>query len=214
MERVSFSAGYVCGVVCSHGVIAWNERSGNYSLSIESSNRELIDVFAENLSNVVNKKPKIWMHRRKRDGKIVHMNMLTLYGKKIIEELRDKWGLTYGKKWSVPRRAFEDVDFRRGFVMGFFDGGGHVSSYIENRERKVKRRLIVVYSINKKGLNELRNLLKIDGIQSVIHKAGDCFSLKIRGKTRIETFSKNIGFGITSKKQAVDNILSPLSVHE
>lgn len=214
MNSVNFSAGYVCGVICSDGKVVWNEKYGNYSVSLETKNKEFAGLFSENLSKLIEKEPRMGTHKRKKNGNIVHMNTVTVYGKGVIENLISRWGFTYGTRtWSVPQMTWDDKDFRMGFIMGFCDGNGSVSTNIQKKgEKKVKKRSLRLYSVNRRGLADLRRLLEYEGIKSMFYQTGECFTINISGKTRLQNFKDCIGFGLTSKKRSLDDALLPLSL--
>jgi intein-encoded DNA endonuclease-like protein len=208
---VSFSAGYVYGVMCSDGKFVWNEKYGNYSISLETSNVQFSTMFTEHLSKIVNKAPRSGTHKRRKGNVVVHMNMVTLYGKSAIESLSERWGMRFGD-WNTPKASFDDEHFRRGFLRGFCDGNGSVSVNVERtKTRKTKKRSIILYSMNRGGLANIGELLRIEGIGTSTYPAGECFALKITGKTRLELFRDRVGFGLDEKKNKLDEALMPLS---
>jgi hypothetical protein len=204
----AFSAGYVYGVLCSGGKFVWDEKHSNYAVSLETGNMQFADLFMERLSAIAGKLPRKGTHTRKRGSGVVHMNTVTLYGRKEIEELSAAWGLRMGKDWNVPRLAFDDAGFRRGFIQGFCDGNGSVSVNVDSGSKK---RYLMLYSMNRTGLANLGMLMGQEGIKASLYPAGDCFVLRIVGKTRLETFRDRIGFGTDVKKKKLDAALLPLS---
>ena len=211
---VNFFAGYVSGVLCSDGKIVWNEKYGNYAISLETMTKELADLFLNNLTRVIEKRPRVGKHKRIVGGSIVHMNTVTVYGKKIIENFMNRWGLRCGKRdWVVPRLCWNDKEFRRGFLRGFFDGSGSVSSVIRSSGgKRIKERALRIYSINRKGLSVLKELLLTESIKSILYASGDCYVIKIGGKTRMRLFKETVGFGLTHKKQRLEEALLPLTL--
>ena len=208
-----FSAGYAYGVLCSDGKLVWNEKHGNYSISLETGNVQFATLFMERLSSLTSKAPKAGVHRRKRGERTIHMNTVTLYGRKEIERFAAEWGLKLGKDWNVPRIAFAESGFRKGFIQGFCDGNGSVSVNIEKGETgSTKKRYVIMYSMNKAGLMNMSRLLLEEGIKTSFYPAGECFALKIAGKTRLEAFRDRVGFGIEVKKKQLEEALLPLSV--
>ena len=100
---VNFCSGYVCGVICSDGKVVWDETHGNYSLSLETMNKEFAELFFETLKGLIEKKPKIRTSERKRPGQTVHMNVVSVYGRKTVEHFVNRWDLSFGRRnWSVP----------------------------------------------------------------------------------------------------------------
>ncbi len=214
MFMSSFSAGYVYGVMCSDGKFVWNEKYGNYSISLETRNAQFALLFSTHLSGITDKAPRMGIHKRRRGDEVIHMNMVVLYGKSVIESLSESWGMRFGD-WNTPKIAFQDEAFRRGFLMGFCDGNGSVSVNVESSERgRKKKRSVVLYSTNRSGLANIGSLLKMEGIGSSMYPAGECFALKITGKTRLETFRNRIGFGLDRKKNMLDEALLPLTAVE
>ena len=208
---VNFSAGYVCGVLCSDGKVVWSEKHSNYAISLETKNDEFARLFMNNLKLHVEKEPRMGTHKRKNGDQTFHMNMITVYGRKDVGRFLSKWGLIHGRRnWSVPAITWNDIDFRRGFLRGFFDGNGSVSVSVNKDEGK--RRAIILYSVNEKGLREVHKLLEKEGIKSIMYPVGKCFAVKISGKMRIQTFIEKVNFGLTDKKRRLDKALLPLSV--
>jgi intein-encoded DNA endonuclease-like protein len=218
MGDVNLSAGYVCGVLCSAGNVIWNEKHGNYLISLETMNEEFARLFSGRLNVVTGKIPRTGTHKRNSGGVVVHMNIVTLYGRGTIENLIKNWGFSFGtRRWAVPKIAWTDAVFRRGFITGFCDGNGSVSVSMGLDSGKVtKRRSVKLYSVNDSGLSDVRKLLETEGIRSLFYRAGKCFTISINGKTRLRLFMERLGFGITEKKRRLDEALLPpsLSRHE
>ena len=213
-QDVNFSVGYVCGVVCSDGKMVWDEKHGNYYISLETKSKELAELFLENIKPLIEKEPSIRTNERRTGGVTIFMNIVSVYGRKTIEHLVSRYGISSGrKKWSVPRAAWDNSDFRIGFLRGFFDGSGSVSVYIETKgSRKIKKRSIRLYSVNQEGLLQFRKLLDSEGIKSIMYASGDIHTIKISGKTRLQLFRDRIGFGLTDKKEALEEALLPFTL--
>jgi intein-encoded DNA endonuclease-like protein len=210
-DKMNFSAGYVCGVICSDGKIVWNEKHSNYAISLETLSNEFAKLFMENLKLHTRKEPRMGIHRRMSRGIPVHMNTVTVYGRKDVENFITRYRVEYGKRnWSVPPMAFNDTDFRRGFLRGFFDGNGSVS--VSTSKEEGKKRAIMVYSVNESGLREVEKILNTEGIRTLFYPAGKCFTIKINGKNRIQTFMDKVNFGLNDKKRRLDEALLPYSV--
>jgi intein-encoded DNA endonuclease-like protein len=213
-DGVKFSAGYVCGVICSDARIVWDEKHSNYYIMLETMNSEFAEMFYENIAKLVEKEPRTGTHKREKNRQIIHMKTVTVYGRGSVEAFVNKWGVSYGRRnWSVPDMAWNDDVFRKGFLMGFFDGNGSVCVSIENRgDKKTKKRSLKLHSVNSCGLNEIRKLLENEGIKSMIIQSGGCYTIKISGKTRLEVFRNRIGFGLSNKRDLLDNALIPHSI--
>jgi DNA-binding transcriptional regulator WhiA len=208
-----FDIGYVCGVLCSCGSVVWDEENGNYSLRLETKDREFCLVFQEKLENVVNKKVHLYCKKSPGEPGGCKTYVVQFYGKKEIEWLAGKWNLAGGAwAWQVPQAAFENRVFRKGFLRGFFDGGGSVKARIVERKGvREKRRAIRAYSVNAEGLKQVRRLLELEKIKAMMYKSGRCYCIDIEGKMKAEIFNRNVGFGVTQKRQKLEEALVPLS---
>ena len=181
--------GFVCGALCGGGNVTWSEKFGNYCISIKSKNKEFIDMFFLSLSNITSKPKKYSLG----DTYIV-----CLYGKEEVGNFLEKWKNRFGVyKWSVPKIAYKDPTFRRGFLCGFFEAGSRIRVRFRG---KVKIRSIRTVSINLNGLKEVKNLLLKEGIDPLIYRTGKYWCLEIEGKRRTSMFYRKIGY-VTKRKR-------------
>lgn len=214
---LNFNAGYVCGVLCSDGTVEWREKFGNYWIALETVDDEFADRFLFSLMTLTEGKLKSYQAQRCYKGKKYITNKVVLMGKKYVKSFIDKWRVKTGSHtWSAPPMAFKDQDFRRGFLQGFFDGDGTIRLRLRVHKdgRKQKCRSVRVTSVNLKGLKQLKELLKLEGIDCVIYPVGNYFSLDIDGKNRVARFVKNINFGISRKRKKIELSLNPLNFEE
>lgn len=112
--------------------------------------------------------------------------------KRMYENLM-KYGPYTSADWHVPEEIVKSADkIQREFLKAFFEDEG-----------TVLRREIRLYSINKKGLVEIQQLLKGFQIQSSIVKGfgerRNVFGLVIRKKEERQKFASSIGF-LSAKK--------------
>lgn len=208
-----FDAGYVCGVICSDGFIVWNERHGNYCITLESKDKSFVENFSCKISVLLNKNTVIFPHKRMYKNQEYITYIINFYGKKIILEFLEIWGLKKSDSftWEVPKIAFESQEFRRGFLQGFFDGEGTVRIRFKRMKAgyTVKIRNVRTTSVNKRGLEEIRQLLELEGIRCMLYPAGNkYFMLDIEGKFRLNLFKEKIGFSIQKKKEKLEHALS------
>ncbi|MEM5792848.1 MAG: LAGLIDADG family homing endonuclease [Candidatus Aenigmatarchaeota archaeon] len=201
----NFDFGYVCGILCSHGSLTWDEKKGIYRIKIETSDGDLSAILKEKFSMVFRDKIKIRTNPKKANKTIIHV-----YGKDSIKDFIGRFQLKVGtNRWLVPPICFDDENFRKGFIQGFFDSG----SSIRIRKRLHKNgRIQTCYSIrvtdcNKIGLEDIKSLLKIEGVNSHVYQSGKYYILEIDGKNNFTVFIKNINFGIDWKRNKGEKYL-------
>jgi len=207
-----FITGYTCGVLCADGWIALDTKHGNYVISLETKEREFALRFRFSLSHCAQKESRIYETKNKRYKELPYKTFIvSLYGKRIVKDFKNKWGIRTGSySWKVPGIAFIDGGFRRGFLRGYFDGEGHVRLRLKKTRGgwRGKRRLIRVTSANLSGLKQVKKLLEMEGIRSIIYSTGKYWCLDIEGKYRASIFKRKINFGLTKKRRVLSRIIS------
>lgn len=198
-----FSSGYVCGVLCGAGHVEFNAETGKYYISLQTQDNSLAECFSFHMKDVLGV-PKVTNKEMS--------TVVTFYSKEKIAGFVDKWRLKAGSgDWELPPAVLADKDFMFGFLSGFFDSAGSVHVRIKHSNGKVKkRRSIRVYSINEKGLRDVKSVMSGIGIGSMLYKTGGCYCLDIEGWTRLEVFRKTVGFCSQSKKQGLAKALEPI----
>ena len=210
-------AGFVCGVLCGSGHISIGS-NGNYSVSLETKSKDMAVIFRENLHKVMSKRPKLCEYDKLYKNKRHTAYLVSVYGKKAVLKFADKYSFrkSPARQWKVPGQAFKNRRFRIGFLRGFFDSKGTIIIRIKSRKSGInktprktfKTRNIRAASTNKRGLEQVRELLELEGIKSMLYRAGRCFVLDIEGKTRLALFGDKINFSIPSKRKKLEMAIS------
>ncbi len=215
--NLNFNAGYTCGVLCSDGTVEWRKKFGNYLISLETIDDEFADRFLFMLATLTEGKLKSYQCRKIYKEKKYITNIVILRGKRYVKLFIDKWGVKTGSRtWKAPPMAFKDRDFRKGFLQGFFDGDGTVRLRLRAHKdgSKQKCRSVRVTSVNLNGLKQIKQLLKLEGVDCVIYPVKNYFFLDIDGKNRVTKFVKNINFGLSRKGKKVELSLDPTTFEE
>jgi len=113
--------------------------------------------------------------------------------------------LSYGnfgtENWNVPTEIIDSDNEKMigAFLKGFYDSEGSVS-----------RCTITSSSINGKGLEQVKNLLKTLGIESTLkpQQKGRYYVLYIFRKERFERFKERVGFTIKRKLDKINETLN------
>jgi len=190
--------GYICGMLVAKGRI---NRKGDFYLSLETSDKEILETATKKLSLL----DQIKVNRRKRGSFESFLIIVRGNGVKII----DSYHLSTGRhEWNVPSQTFTSRDFRVSFLKAFFDFSGTIK--VRKRIGGQKERVMKVSSINQEGLNNIKMLLNMEGIKSMIYKSGKGFVLEINGKKNLENFLEKIGLEKESKKELLEKILNPV----
>jgi len=202
---------YLCGLLCAAGRIELNKERSNYYISLGTSRWELVKLFSDALEKCVGK-PKIYTTMRDQGDESRVSYRVVKYGKDLVEGFVSGWGITSETgTWRVPSRV-ADAKFSVMFLRGFFDCEGIVTQYVKRTPKgKHKIRRVRCTSVNQKGLEDVRSILRENGIRSSLYKSGSYFCLDIEGKTRLDMFKDRIGFTLDYKKKLLNEALSPLS---
>ncbi len=194
--------GYVCGVLCGAGYVIMGR---NHVIGLETSYKEFAELFAEKLASCVNKTPSVNVKQREKPAYAV-----TLYGKNQIKAFVGKWSLmTDSNDLHIPKAAYEDYEFRIGFLRGFFDAKASIITKQRNMVLPVWDRYISVVSTNKALLEQIVSLLAVDNIDSSLFRHGTkMWSIRIGGRTRMTAFQKNLDFGLAWKKVRLADALT------
>ncbi|MEM5778430.1 MAG: LAGLIDADG family homing endonuclease [Candidatus Aenigmatarchaeota archaeon] len=177
-------------------------RSGtNYIIKYEVKDIEQLNSFASDIKEVFGLDMKWLKHISGITGKL--LDLVQLRSKLAFEDL-NKFGKFKSENWNIPKEIFESSkEVKREFIKALFDDEGSV--IIGDRE-------IRLYSINKKGLEEMMNLLVEFNIKSKIKigygKKRNVFALVIEDKKSMENFSNKIGFSLERKQAKLLDILS------
>lgn len=211
---MDFESGYIAGVLCGRGHILQDQKNGNYGVSLESADMELLRFFSRCLHNVFGAKTKISSLKRARNAANSHI----LYGysketsKKIYGAFKSHIGT---HNWQSPAQAHTNPVFRTGFLRGFFDHKGSVRiRYKKSGTRFEKVRNIRASSVNLRGLFAVKKLLLLEGIKCIIYRCKTLHVLDIEGKSRLESYQKKINFTSSKKKKRLENAIEFMAPDE
>jgi len=184
-SRVRGELAWILGVMCGDGCLENHGRT--HRISLNTTQKEFGKEFVNNINKIFHLKEKF-------NERIVTNNNNSRYYKiQIGGQQLCSFFLKIGKfgcfKWRVPLDIINgNKKIKQGFLRGFYDSEGSINTY---REKYKKIRAV---SVNKKGLKEVSNLLKDNGINVNLIKEKNCYSLNIYKKNHIGAFLRNIGF--------------------
>ncbi len=204
---MDFEFGYVCGVLCGNGHILHDKKNGNYGVSLESKNIEVLRFFSRCLHDVFGTETKTISRKRARN--IAGSQVLYCYSKETSIKILDAFRGSFGThQWMPPKKAHTTPVFRTGFLRGFFDHKGSIRiRYKKSGTRFEKVRNIRASSVNLRGLFAVKKLLILEGIQCIIYRCKTLHVLDIEGKNRLETYQKKINFTSSEKKKYLENAI-------
>ncbi|MEM4397401.1 MAG: LAGLIDADG family homing endonuclease, partial [Candidatus Woesearchaeota archaeon] len=78
------------------------------------------------------------------------------------------------------------------------------------RKSGQKERSIRLSSVNE-NIKKIKELLKIEGINSMIYSNKKSFILEINGKHNLQLYLEKIGFENSAKKDLLEKIINPVS---
>lgn len=148
----------ICGFLAGDG----NLTDKRYYIRFFPDHKSLIGPYMESIKLVYDKEPKI---RAKNN----HFE-LTLCSKVVYQDLQKQCDFGI-KNWNLPSKLLDNQENSIEWLRAFFDAEGYVNA-----------KHIKVSSINKNGLNQVRNLLKILKIHSRI------YSYQSKNKNHNETY--------------------------
>lgn len=186
-SKLSPEKSYLLAVLCGDGHI----HPGMIRLEIRKD-EEFIKEFSSCLKKVYGLEFKHYYYAKR--------NSFILYASPeiVCNDL-----LKYGKfgtfDWNVPKEIMESNDEKiiSSFLRGIFDSEGSVTKCS-----------VLMCSANKKGIEEIKILLKKIGIESKITKTkAGYYILWIFRKERFKIFRKRVGFTIKRKMDKLNEIL-------
>jgi len=205
LENINHSKdyGYILGVLCGDGFITIMGDRG--SIGIKTTNKSFRDSFCKCLESVFNKKTKkLERFENKTIGKYKYENVKYyegfLHSVHIGKSLIKKFGEFKEDKWNIFNgiRKEESKEFLKGIAQGFFDSEGSI--YKKDERRKA----IDMSSKNKVGLDGIRKILEVLGIETKLYTGKKEFKLRIFKKLEIEKFINKIGSRIDRKKERME----------
>jgi hypothetical protein len=148
-------------------------------MKIRIKNKELSEILISHLKNLEVKQIK------KIENELFTLITVKFDNKLILEEIK-------GLKNEYLQK---NEEFIKGFLRGYFDIKGYVKIKKEKEEKRIRKRVLIrAASKSLENLQNIKNLLLIQGISSSISRAGKIFILEIKGKTRTQLFFNKIGF--------------------
>ncbi|MCK5333535.1 MAG: hypothetical protein KAJ24_03405 [Candidatus Aenigmarchaeota archaeon] len=211
---MDFEYGYVTGILCGRGHLIQDRKNGNYGISIESGDIELLRFFSLCLYDVFKAKTKI--SPLKRAHNTTNHHILYCYSKETSKKLLNVFKGSIGTHhWQPPTHAHTNPAFRTGFLKGFFDHKGTIRiRYKKSGARFEKIRNIRASSVNLRGLFAVKKLLLLEGIQCTIYRCKTLHVLDIEGKNRLESYQKKINFTSSEKKKRLENATEFMTFNE
>ncbi|MBU5689144.1 MAG: hypothetical protein KQA41_02875 [Candidatus Aenigmarchaeota archaeon] len=186
--------GYVYGILIAKGVYHSKDL-----ITIEMSDKNLLEIAKSKLKLLGN--VRIYNKIRK-SNKLYNTQVIFLKIKNNIE-------LKLGRhEWDVPSRAFISKEFRIGLLRALFDFSGTIRARL--RKSGQKERSIRLSSVNE-NIKKIKELLKIEGINSMIYSNKKSFILEINGKHNLQLYLEKIGFENSAKKDLLEKIINPVS---
>lgn len=173
----------------------------NYVMKYQVCDSAQLNRFANDLESVYGLDTSRDTHNSGITGRPVEF--VYLRSKLAFEDLQ-KFGPFRSENWRVPKQIRDSSkQIKAAFLMAFFDDEGSVIK---------SDKTIRLYSINRKGLEEIACLLEEFGIRWRLGKGygarRNVYAIVIRGLENIRRFSESIGFGVGKKKDKLKSMLS------
>ena len=188
--------GYFCGLVIGDGWVVKNKKSNNYTIGVESTRRELIELFclsAKRLGlNPHETKPR--MHRRKFPNGEVREDVTYrayIYSKAVYDVLKPCKLNDY--RFKVPAFIYKSDEAVAGFLQGFFDAEGSI-------QMGNPVPAITAGSKHIENLLQIKYLLQRLGIASYVSVRNKP-TLSIWGYESKLAFYKKVGFRLSRKAE-------------
>ncbi len=173
----------------------------NYTMKYECQDMKLLESFANDFKEVYGLKPKKEWNKSGKTGRL-----LPGYRVRSIDAYKDlvSYSSYYSRKWRVPLEIIgASKDVQKCFVQAFFDDEGTVL-------RKVN--LLRMYSINKRGLEDVGLLLRSFGIPHKIRPGfglkRNVYAIEVVGREKVRKFYLTFGSMCHKKKAAMESIVT------
>lgn len=173
---------YLFGFIAADGNISIDKRKNlmNFTLVVNSKDRNVVEFLQSEIgfeTKILDSTPF-----DKRTGKHYNRTSISLGNQKFCQHLFDK-GIVPRKSMIIKDVSiYVPVDLRNSFVLGYFDGNGHVSLH----SGSIKSIRLGISSGSIEILHGIANVLSIYDPQ--IHKNGNCHTLYIGKKHLTDTF--------------------------
>lgn len=164
----------------------------DYNLKYEVKDLESLNQFRKDLIEVYGLKPTEGTNRSGKTGE--QIPFIRLRSKIVFEDFR-KYATYYSKDWNInPPLFYSSIEIKREFLKALFDDEGSV--IFSN-----KKPFIRLYSINRKGLDQIALLLSEFGLfGKMVPGFGarrNVYALTIMDSKR---FKEKIGFNLSRKQ--------------
>ena len=179
--------------LCADGYVIKNpetQKHKYYMIGFRNINLTLLKDFQNRFEKFFGVKPRLIKGQRCKIG-----------SKEIYEKLSKFFGSFYSYEWTMP---LLNLDLSKIWLRAFFDCEGWV--YCKSHQNRV----IGLESVNKEGLQQVKDALEILGISCKISKRlnRSTSALNIFGKENIIKFEKTIGFLHPDKKNKLKETIS------
>src|SRR3989344_7748838 len=185
--------------LCADGYVITNPPSQKhkyYYIGLRNTNETLLHDFQSKFERVFRIRPIITNEGR-----------CKIQNKAIYQKLTKNYTY-YSDKWNFPKLSKNNY---AAWLRSYFDCDGWV------RVLKGKDRKIGLESINQRGINQIKSVLKKEfNITSVVKKRQDrnICSLTICGRDDLTRFKKDIGFLHPKKARTLEEALNSYVVYE
>lgn len=179
--------------LCSDGYVIKNpptQKNKYYYIGFRNTNLKLLKDFQTKFKKYFKITPRLNVGER-----------CVVQKKELYEKLIKKFGSFYSREWQIPKLNKKLACI---WLRSFFDCEGWVIC------KTHQNRHIGLDSVNKKGIEGIKKLLKNLGIDSKLKKRTDrdIFSLKIYGKDNLLMFHKKINFLHEDKKKLLNKVVN------
>ena len=201
-KKLSLEKAYVLGTLYGDGNIYCNNKLRTNQIALAATDKEFVDNFRNSLFKTYKIKPTKELRIRKIKNR-KKQYVTRLCSKEACKDFL-KYGLTGTRNWRVPNNIKKNrLETKAQFIKGFFDSEGNVD---KNR--------VSAFSTNKKGIEEIREILIDFGIRSkIVTKKNKkprvtSYRLGIQDRKSVEIFHKHINFTIIRKKGKLKEIVN------
>lgn len=207
-KELSIEKGYVLGTLTGDGCVHADPQRSSYQIILSVSDRDFAKEFARCLEKVYDMKPTIREvnpeNPKELEGRIItphrSLHRVVLSSKSAVNDI-----LVYGEfktySWAVPERIKNSSEKIKGsYLSGYYDSEGSVAEHLDQGARYIR-----VFSTNRDGLEQIKNLLSSIGISSYFD-AED--RLIIGKKEDLEKFSETVRFRIMRKQEKLEKGLN------
>jgi len=174
--------------------------NNDYNLKYDISERELLDSFVSDMTNVYGLKLTIGLKPSGKTGKLLPYARLR---SKLAYEDLISYSSYFSKDWKIKGKFLNSPKhIKREFLRAFSDDEGSVC-------KEGKKGVIKLYSINLDGLNQIQKMLLQFDIQTKLSPGyglkRNVYALLIRD---LKLFKKKIGFNLKRKQERLNELIA------